>query len=106
MSQNDALATAAHLHVLLRRKTGRVTDTEWMASNADYAQAMVRWAREKAETDGHTELLPLADRLEALVILPQRRATPVPPQASPVAAASATSSAAQALQSRYIGRLR
>ncbi|MDO8770278.1 MAG: hypothetical protein Q7K57_16555 [Burkholderiaceae bacterium] len=28
------MGIAAHLHVLLRRKTGRVTDTEWMASNA------------------------------------------------------------------------
>ena len=64
MLQNDALATAAHLHVLLRRKTGRVTDTEWMAGNAEYAQAIVRFAREKARDDGHTELLPLADRLE------------------------------------------
>ena len=67
MSQNEALAAAAHLHVLLRRKTGRVTDTEWMASNADYAQAIVRFAREKAASDGHTDLAPLADRLEALM---------------------------------------
>ena len=34
MSDSDKLAIAAHLHVLLRRKTGRVTDTEWMAVNA------------------------------------------------------------------------
>ena len=33
MSDSDKLAIAAHLHVLLRRKTGRVTDTEWMAAN-------------------------------------------------------------------------
>ena len=42
MSDSDKLAIAAHLHVLLRRKTGRVTDTEWMAVNADYAQEIVR----------------------------------------------------------------
>ena len=39
MSEADKLAIAAHLHVLLRRKTGRVTDTEWMAVNAEYALA-------------------------------------------------------------------
>ena len=89
MSQNDALATAAHLHVLLRRKTGRVTDTEWMAGNADYAQAMVRYAREKAKEDGHTELLPLADRLEALVVVPQQLRKSPPPAASPAIAVSA-----------------
>lgn len=108
MLQNDALATAAHLHVLLRRKTGRVTDTEWMAVNADYAQAIVRFARERAEQDGHTELLPLADRLESLV-LPQRKPAPTPPVASPSATATATMVAPQAandVSARYIGRLR
>ena len=37
------MAIAAHLHVLLRRKTARVTDIEWMAANAEYAQAIVRF---------------------------------------------------------------
>ena len=108
MTQNDALATAAHLHVLLRRKTGRVTDTEWMASNADYAQAMVRFAREKALADGHAELLPLADRLEALVVAAYTRKHP-PPAASPAIAVSAPaplSPAANDVSTRYVGRLR
>jgi hypothetical protein len=112
MSHSDALATAAHLHVLLRRKTGRVTDTEWMAGNAEYAQAMVRFAREKALADGHAELLPLADRLEAQVIAPQLR-KPVAPASSaaiavpppePVAPPPATGS--NDVSARYIGRLR
>ena len=90
MSQNDALATAAHLHVLLRRKTGRVTDTEWMAGNAEYALAMVRYARAKAQEDGHTELLPLAERLEALVVAPQLARKNPPPAASPAIAVSVT----------------
>ena len=64
MSDNDLFAIAAHLHVLLRRKTGRVTDTVWMTVNAEYAREVVRYAREKARTDGHTELLPLADKME------------------------------------------
>lgn len=39
MLHSEKLAIAAHLHVLLRRKTGRVTDTEWLAANAEYAEA-------------------------------------------------------------------
>jgi hypothetical protein len=67
MTSTESFATAAHLHVLLRRKTGRVTDTEWMATNADYAHEIVRYAREQAATEGHTELLPWAEKLEALI---------------------------------------
>ena len=37
MEDSERLAIAAHLHVVLRRKTGRVTDTEWMAGNQLYA---------------------------------------------------------------------
>lgn len=64
MTSTEIFATAAHMHVLLRRKTGRVTDTEWMATNADYARAIVRYAREKAASDGLDELLPWAAKLE------------------------------------------
>jgi len=110
MSQNDALATAAHLHVLLRRKTGRVTDTEWMASNIEYAQAMIRFAREKAAADGHEELLPLADRLEMLVMPPRKApAPPPPPEVTPAATPAvplAAVPAANDVNTRYIGRLR
>lgn len=65
MSPSEVFAIAAHMHVLLRRKTGRVTDTEWLATHADYAHAMVCFAREKAASDGHVELLHWADKLEA-----------------------------------------
>ena len=67
MSTTDVFAIAAHLHVLLRRKTGRVTDTEWMATNADYAREIVRHTREKAGSEGHEDLLPWADKLEAAI---------------------------------------
>ncbi len=67
MSTSDVFAIAAHLHVLLRRKTGRVTDTEWLATNADYAREIVRFAREKAAGEGLEDLLPWADRLEAAI---------------------------------------
>lgn len=67
MSSTEKIAIAAHLHVLLRRKTGRVTDTEWMASNAVYAAEIVRFAREKAAEDGHVDLGVWADRLEDIM---------------------------------------
>ncbi|PJI99552.1 hypothetical protein CLU85_4404 [Acidovorax sp. 69] len=64
MPDSDKLAIAAHLHVLLRRKTGRVTDTEWMAVNADYAMEIVRFARQRAQEDNVPELAEWADRLD------------------------------------------
>jgi hypothetical protein len=69
MTSNDVFALAAHMHVLLRRKTGRVTDTEWMTTNADYAREIVRFTREKAAGDAHADLLALADKLEAAIPL-------------------------------------
>ena len=70
MSSNEKLAIAAHLHVLMRRKTGRVTDTEWMASNPAYAAEIIRLAHLKAAEGGHDDLGLLADRLEAAMALP------------------------------------
>ena len=65
MLESEKLAIAAHLHVLLRRKTGRVTDTQWMASNTEYANEVVRFARTSAQEDGHPDLAEWADKLEA-----------------------------------------
>ena len=65
MTHSEKLAIAAHLHVLLRRKTGRVTDTEWMAVNVEYATEIVRFARVSAKEDGHADLGEWADKLEA-----------------------------------------
>ena len=70
MPSHEKIAVAAHLHVLLRRKTGRVTDTEWMAANADYAHEIARFAREKAVEDGHDDLAVWADKLEKVMALP------------------------------------
>ena len=67
MPDSDKLAIAAHLHVLLRRKTGRVTDTEWMATNAEYALEIVRFARLRAQEDNAPELAEWADRLDHAV---------------------------------------
>lgn len=73
MSSTEKIAIAAHLHVLLRRKTGRVTDTEWMATNAEYAAEIVRFSREKAAEDGHIDLGVWADRLEEIMATPDVR---------------------------------
>ena len=70
MLVSQKLATAAHMHVLLRRKTGRVTDTEWMAANAEYALEIVRFARAKAAEDGHADLAEWADKLERVALEP------------------------------------
>ena len=68
MPNSEKIAIAAHLHVLLRRKTGRVTDTEWMASNADYAAEIVRFARARAHSDGHPDLGEWVDKLQSEMV--------------------------------------
>jgi hypothetical protein len=69
MPSNEKIAIAAHLHVLLRRKTGRVTDTEWMATNKEYATEISRFAREKAAEDGHVDLAVWADKLDEIMAI-------------------------------------
>ena len=74
MLASEKIAIAAHLHVLLRRKSGRVTDTEWMATNREYAGEIIRFSREKSVEDGHTDLAEWADKLAqamGLTDLPQ-----------------------------------
>ena len=73
MPSSEKIAIAAHLHVLLRRKTGRVTDTEWMAGNPEYAREVARFAREKAAADGHADLAAWADKLEEIMATPDPR---------------------------------
>lgn len=68
MLPSEKLAIAAHLHVLLRRRTGRVTDTEWMAQNAEYAAEIIRFARARAREDQAPELAEWADKLEHAVL--------------------------------------
>ena len=66
MSHHERVAVAAHLHVLLRRKTGRVTDVEWMAEHLDYALAMTALARQAALEHGAPELADWATKLEQM----------------------------------------
>lgn len=56
MLEDQKLAIAAHLHVLLRRKTGRVTDMEWMATNAEYAREIARFSVSKGKELGAADL--------------------------------------------------
>jgi hypothetical protein len=79
------MAIAAHLHVLMRRKMGRVTDTEWMASNAEYATEIVRLARASAVQDGHADLAEWADKLEAAVLKAHTGVAAVRPSAAAAA---------------------
>ena len=75
MLQSEKVAIAAHLHVLLRRKTGRVTDVEWLAVNEAYATEIIRFARASAQQDGHADLAEWAGKLEAVVLPKSAAAT-------------------------------
>lgn len=107
MRNSEKIAIAAHLHVLLRRKTGRVTDTEWMATDTAYATEIVRFARENASKAGHGDLAEWADKLEAAVLnkAPAARSTVAPaPQTSNDP--PRTSAAEESAPSRYVWGIR
>ena len=114
MLNSQKLAIAAHLHVLLRRKSGRVTDTEWMASNADYAAEIVRFARTKATEDGHADLADWAGKLEAVMTVTQPARPVVTPKTEATTSWGALTAPFKSAglkpdsisQDRYIGRLR
>jgi len=104
---NERLAIAAHLHVMLRRKHGRVTDTEWMAVNELYARTIIALARAQADDDLHR----MAARFEAImfgtgaVTMPAAAAAPLArPQPAPVQQAEPMPVARS--WSRYVGGLR
>lgn len=63
-SDSEKLAVAAHLHVLMRRKLGRVTDVEWLVRNADYAQEIVRLACQQTE---HADVAEWGARLHQML---------------------------------------
>lgn len=84
MANTERMAAAAHLHVALRRKAGRVTDTDWMARNDEYAREIVRVARARAAEDGDAALAGLADRLAALLDAGAAAPAPAPAPAPAV----------------------
>ncbi|MES2186232.1 MAG: hypothetical protein V4505_16895 [Pseudomonadota bacterium] len=86
MLASEKIAIAAHLHVLLRRITGRVTDTEWMAANAEYAAAMAHFAHTSAVEENRPELSEWAFKLEvAMGLRAPRAATQPAPAMAPAA---------------------
>ena len=104
MTESERVAIAARLHVALRRKTGRVTDTEWMAVNVEYATEMVRFARAHAADTKDAELAEIAERLEAVMapIAAEQRVRAATQQRL----AAGTATAPQRTLARYIGGLR
>lgn len=102
MLESEKFAIAAHLHVLLRRVNGRVTDVEWMIRSPEYAREVIRVAR----TEEHPELLRLADKLESAVLPPE----PVPKEMRPLTPTPAHVEPAEPdpvlSRQRYVGSLR
>lgn len=100
MLESERLGLAAHLHVALRRKLGRVTDVEWLVRDAAYAREILRLAM----ASGHDDVQACARKLaQALAPLLQR---PSAAPAAPAPQAPQALVARAALEQRYIGRLR
>jgi hypothetical protein len=75
MLNSERFALAARMHVMLRRKAGRVTDTEWLASNPDYAAEIVRFSMEYAKKEGNEDLAELAKKFAASMLAPRQPST-------------------------------
>lgn len=110
MTYNERLAIAAHLHVLIRRITGRVTDVEWMAVNDDYALHIKAYSALKAAETARPDLVAWADKLfieaKAAAVAPQA------PGTGPLGEGAGLPAEAPTLRSRtdknqkYVGGLR
>ncbi len=77
ITESDLMALAAHLHVQLRRRTGRVTDVEWLVSNSEYAHVIISLAKASALTEGAPELGVWAARFEMALSKVQRPRQPL-----------------------------
>jgi hypothetical protein len=113
MLESEKFAIAAHLHVVLRRANGRVTDVEWMVKSPEYAREVIRVAR----TESHPDLNKLADKLEAALMPPppKVKAPVVPDKVSTDMGASSSFPASgfaasgfdpASTRKRYVGTLR
>ena len=112
MLDSEKLAIAAHLHVVMRRKVGRVTDVEWIVKSPEYAREIIKLA--KADP-AHAEVVEWGEKLEAALF-------PADPKASREAVANPTAgntpsgfgdsrierstSRTPPLPARYVGSLR
>lgn len=82
MANSQLMAIAAHLHVVLRRKTGRITDIEWMVANREYALEIVRFSRARAVEDKAPELAEWAEKLYRALLQQQPAKQPLVAQAA------------------------
>ncbi len=106
---SEIIGIAAHLHVAMRRKLGRVTDTEWMAQNPEYAMAMIALCEHQSDPELHR----WAGKLKGMWMDLQLRAALVPAKpklvetrTEPERSPEPSRAAQQALAQRYVGRLR
>lgn len=95
MLESEKLALAAHLHVLLRRHVGRVTDVEWLIKDPAYAREIIGLAR----ASGQRDCVERANRLSDALF-------PAPPAPPPPLAPTAPAGALGAAMRRYVGSLR
>ena len=109
MLESEKLAIAAHLHVVMRRKIGRVTDVEWMLRSPEYAREIIRIALSEPQ---HPELLEWAARL-AEALFPassEKRSTTVDTQDSTnsgfLDSRIRNGTLKSSIPSRYVGGLR
>lgn len=113
MLESEKLAIAAHLHVAMRRKIGRVTDVEWMLRSPEYAREIIRIALSEPQ---HPELQEWATRL-AEVLFPansEKQPTTVDAQDPPPSGfldsrlrnVNVIKPAGPATPTRYVGGLR
>ncbi|MBL0726672.1 hypothetical protein [Piscinibacter sp. HJYY11] len=106
MLENEKFAIAAHLHVLLRRKVGRVTDVEWLVKSHEYAIEVIRIARAEKQAD----LDEWANKLEGVLLGGVRPTARQAPAQSPLPAAPARQAFRDSEfdpgSTRYVGRLR
>lgn len=102
MPESELLAIAAHLHVLLRRSCGRVTDTEWLAANAEYAAEIIRFAREQEGARRTPELVEWTHRFEAA----WNAALAGPAERSPLMQRAGELMRQRAENRKYVGTLR
>lgn len=74
MLENEKLAIAAHLYVLLRRATGRVTDVQWLLRDRVYASEIIQLALAQP---GQADLQRWARRFEVAMGLAEPGAAPL-----------------------------
>jgi hypothetical protein len=97
MLDSEKLAIAAHLHVVMRRAMGRVTDVEWLIRSPDYAREIIGVAL--AQQD-RPELHDWANRLQRAMFGAPPSATAKPGSVVPSTAPKPQPPA------KYVGSLR